>query len=791
MNRKHLSIESIIAAILIYMLTFPSLEPDYSIGLDSSYAWAFNYLFNNNYHILKGIIYPYGPLAFLKIPTIEGYNFEYYLLFYSFIKLWFIFMFIYLSARAKSGSQILTYIAVTIILLLADIDYLIIGISFIHCFLFLQDNRFSNIAFATSLAFIGICIKSSIGVSAFSMLIVTFVIYLYNNRNFFAALKFLSIVILAVLFWGLLVFQSIGFLKSYILGVLKLAFSYSSSLSLFVPNNWGLLFLFWISVLFPPFIEKNKKLRISFLLLLPVLFAMWKHAITREDFLHASILLSFLFLYWGILIIFSETKKKQLLLLAVLSITLYYSNMTNIWNFKARRVDINGINNFKNIVLDFKNFKEKNRQASEESVHANALDSGIIKLVKNATIDSYPWELSYFSANNLNWKPRRTLQSWSFAKWLDVINAQDLDRSNGPQYIILHTSKDMWNGDFGSLDEGYLLNDNPFAIISIFNFYSIKFRSSDYLLLEKNSKDNFIKVSIEKPLKTKWNEWINVDVKNAEVLRLKLFSEASLIGKIKNFLYKSEIYYADYMLEDGKVLTYRYIPENARDGIWVSPLVRFPYSAYQETPVAKMRFRCTNSLFNKSALEYQFERILIDTLRYPTNDSINSVNYLFLKTRSGRDKIVFKSFNDFDKIEYNKQSGINVSDKFFYSGINSNHIIPNGYSYTIKIDLDSLWATIDTTFKRMVIESDLKYLNLNSEASHVIALSNSSKDFWKANALKKNQQADIWNYSYQSSEITRREYHSGVMSIYVWNSGKNDLFIEDMRVTIKATKDGN
>jgi hypothetical protein len=65
-------------------------EPDFGVGLDSSYVWGFNYLFDHDYNTLINLIYPYGPFLWLKSPTIEGFHFELALLFFAIVKFFFI-----------------------------------------------------------------------------------------------------------------------------------------------------------------------------------------------------------------------------------------------------------------------------------------------------------------------------------------------------------------------------------------------------------------------------------------------------------------------------------------------------------------------------------------------------------------------------------------------------------------------------------------------------------------------------------------------------------------------------
>ena len=84
-------------ALIIVLLTFPNFQSNYDTGIDGSYIWAFNYLFNSDYNALLKTIYPIGPLGFLRMPTTEGTNIIYAILFHSGLKFWFVTSFLSLS----------------------------------------------------------------------------------------------------------------------------------------------------------------------------------------------------------------------------------------------------------------------------------------------------------------------------------------------------------------------------------------------------------------------------------------------------------------------------------------------------------------------------------------------------------------------------------------------------------------------------------------------------------------------------------------------------------------------
>ena len=76
---------------------------------------------------------------------------------------------------------------------------------------------------------------------------------------------------------------------------------------------------------------------------------------------------------------------------------------------------------------------------------------------------------------------------------------------------------------------------------------------------------------------------------------------------LKSFLYKSEEYLIDYSFNDGSIITYRYIPSTARDGIWIHPFNSLYDLDNENGDVVKVRLRCSKPSVNSDFLEIQFE----------------------------------------------------------------------------------------------------------------------------------------------------------------------------------------
>ncbi|MBN1991025.1 MAG: hypothetical protein JW783_16610 [Bacteroidales bacterium] len=766
---------NLFALLVIYIITFPVFEPDYSIGLDASYFWALNFLFDSNYSVLKGLIYPFGPLGFLKNATVEGINLEIALLFYSTFKIWFSYKFINFY-RHSDNRLVLSYLILLIILMFVNIDLIIIGIVFIYAFLYVNTFKYKHITLAVLVSFLGFCIKVSIGASSFSIIFMAFVIQQVKNRNLKQSLTFISIALLSILIIGFIVFQNFYLLWSYIVNGLKLSFGYSSALALHPNNNWILILTFFASVLFPTLYIRKEGARNVFLLLLLPLFAMWKHAMVRQDFTHSLVMFNFLFLYWALLIAVSGISTKKLMFLAFVSLTSFHINMQNTWNYKVLSLDINGVSNFRKTLLDFKNFKTNYINISRNNVKPSVLSQDILDIVGKGTIDSYPWELSYFAANKeLNWKPRPTLQGGSFARWLDSLTAHDFRDNDAPVFLIFHYVEDRWRGKLGSIDDRYLLNDNPQALYSILNNYFLKLKTDKFLLLERGNREQLRVDSLSKEMDTEWGKWIEIDGETKGITRLKVLAKRNLLGKTANFFYKSEPYYVDYLLNDNRIFSFRYVPENAKDGIWVNPFIRYPNTQFLEQKVVKVRFRCTYPYLNQKRITYRIERINYNDKGCKTSD----FNEFFWKREEEKVDTFIYRVEDFEG-----RVNARTSDLISFSGKKSNEVRARGaFSYTYNLALDSLWKLVPEKLNAVTVETNVKYLTRGSDAKFVVSTTGTSADFWKGRILDATD--GCWSGSLQSIVLDRHSHSKGYLEIYVWNLSADDVYIDDMQMLIR------
>lgn len=81
------------------------------------------------------------------------------------------------------------------------------------------------------------------------------------------------------------------------------------------------------------------------------------------------------------------------------------------------------------------------------------------------------------------------------------------------------------------------------------------------------------------------------------------------------------------------------------------------------------------------------------------------------------------------------------------------------------------------------METDVKALNTKSKANLVISISDSNEDFWLGEIINKNSE---WDYNYANKILYRKKHNTGNLKIYVWNVGKEKIYIDDLRVSFKT-----
>jgi hypothetical protein len=168
------------------------------------------------------------------MPTTEGYNLLLSILVFNALKIGFIYLMLFLNKLIRGKKTVLSLVMMYLACLFANIDILLIGSCFILLLLNLKKPNFVLFTSAVFLAALGLFIKSSIGITSFSIIATASLLqYAQAPRSLSTILKQIGLTLLVTFMFGLIVFQGDGsLLMNYFIGIIKLTISLKMAICL-------------------------------------------------------------------------------------------------------------------------------------------------------------------------------------------------------------------------------------------------------------------------------------------------------------------------------------------------------------------------------------------------------------------------------------------------------------------------------------------------------------------------------------------------------------------------------
>ncbi|OFX88102.1 MAG: hypothetical protein A2W99_10860 [Bacteroidetes bacterium GWF2_33_16] len=753
--------------LVIFLLTFPSFVITHYNGLDASYFWALNYFFADYKETFGTLIYPFGPLGFLKSPFFIGANYQTGIIFYSLVRGLLVSFLLILSRKNKLK---VTYAAGVILLILffSTFDNSIIGLVLAGILLHQKTNKIWYLLVSVIISVTAVFIKSSLGLSCFSIILVYSAYQFLYKKYYLLPVWFLTLSVIGVILIG-----SFYGLFHFLFSTVKMISGYSSALSLFPDNNWFFLSLSLILFATIPFILRKKETYLLYALMAFASFAAWKHAIVREDIFHNRIFLDFLIIFFGFLLIITQEKKRWVFIPMLLSILFFALNMRNIPGYDKPIHFSNSPVNFYKSIINFKTSRLKGENSVNESLKVAILDNSTRSIIGDKSIDIFPWELSYIPSNSLNWKPRATLQAGAYSLWIDSISASAFLLTTGPEYVLFHFNDCPNYTKLGSLDGRYILNDEPLSILNLLSNYKIVQSTTEYALLAKRPESVFSEPKLIKRESRKWKEWIGVPHSENGILRVKFYYSEKLLAKIKSFLYKGEFFQIEYKFTDGTIYLYRFNPETAISGLWINPFIIDINKPELNKNVEFIRL----SSNGQDLLDQQIN------LEWNVIECTDSTDLSYLENLQApiKEPIIY-SKNDFEsKPDCWSWNSENHDSLKVYSGKFSNRIKRNGFSASYVIPVDSINS--ETGYIEF-FASCQAFLNKKSNSLVVLSIEKDGKPaFWTSKSLDK-LFSDSWNENQFRIFLNIDQYNGHILSFYIWNPDGDTCWIDDLIVSI-------
>jgi hypothetical protein len=100
-------------------------------------------------------------------------------------------------------------------------------------------------------------------------------------------------------------------------------------------------------------------------------------------------------------------------------------------------------------------------------------------------------------------------------------------------------------------------------------------RENEITLLKKNPESSINNPKTIDKTNTKWDTWLKIPYNYKDtsfILLARVSIKRNMLGIITRFLYKEEPIFIEYKDIEGKVHKYRLSPDNAIDGVWITPL---------------------------------------------------------------------------------------------------------------------------------------------------------------------------------------------------------------------------
>lgn len=552
----------VIATILLVLLTYPVFGPDYGTGLDSSYVWGLNFLIDNDYTTLTHLIYPYGPLALLKLPTPFNGHFAIFLAFYTLLKAFFIFIALEMIRRRNANILISSLLMVPMCMI-GNLDSFMIGCVALLTLDTIENNRYWPFIVASLISGLALTIKLNIGLQCCSVLFIGWLIFSFIRRDYRKTIVMALIVPIALFVVGLAVYQSVNVLTEAVIGSIHLLSGYAESLVL-EPNHrlWALV-AFVLTVAIYPFILRGKWSHFLYLMLLIPLFASWKHGIMREDVSHFRSIIAFSSV---MLTIVPLTQDRLRLMPWVGSVTAIVFLSLNLASLGSWNITSASPRNFITNVINYRTTIENSKEVIDNAYAKRLLPTSTKATIGCGTVDCYPWEHIYAAANNLCWQPHATVELGAGnSLWLNHKSTENFIGDKAVDFIIMH---------YESLDGRYLLSDEPEVISAIFTNYVPVDCGQFGLLLQR--RESAIKTAIDTiaRLDIHQNEWVTLpEVTEDAVLKVAVKGNNTFIGCLRKTFYKPDVSIIEYLMPDSTVHTYRYSPATAEGGLWAGPMM--------------------------------------------------------------------------------------------------------------------------------------------------------------------------------------------------------------------------
>jgi hypothetical protein len=767
----------VLGAALLCILSFPRVDLDTGLSVDNALAWAFNHLFTTGLEQGAHIVFPHGPLAFILYPQALGGDLTAALIGLLGVLGVYYFAMLSIGTSADRSRTVLVGAVAAGLAPILQVHLQLVAI--VGCGLLLHWRTESRgwLGLSLLVALLALHVRAGVGVMTCGLLAMHAILLLWKRHAWRTVLVSFGLFAIAAIALRLLLFGTLYGIGTYYAGLWELTRASSAAVGLHPENDWWSIGGAIIAFFSVPLLARDREVKQVFVLFLPVLYAAWKHGMTREDVEHTRGLFIIALLIFSLAIFLAQRTRPSVVVAMAVSLILGYHALLPTGGYKELTVVPVGVNRLHDWVFAQDALAASAIERSKHNLQPQRLPEALVQRLAQGTVDCYPWDYTYIPANDLLWRPRPVVQSYaSYTPWLDEQNARFFRNAKGADRIIWHLGKDRWGGRMDSPDGRYLLNDEPQALLAMLDNYTWTAGNDQVAILERSAPGKFQAAQNVGNAVCAWDTWITVPRTGKGILRAKVDVQGTLYRALKDFAYKDAEYTVLYRTIADSTYTYRFIPDLAREGIWVAPFIMHPELPQQEPAIAAIRFNCSEPAMVQKTFTVQWELI-------PLADPAKEPATLFGKSADAERPPLRHSQFGFETAVDHWQWHGEHTDSAAHAGRYAFKIAPEGYTPAYEIALDSLSAPITVRAEAWVLATAPA-----PKTELIISVVDSAGTvYWEA--------VDARSFLLAPNEWWRVHLERTVptgpgrrLKVYLWNTGATPLLVDDLGVELLAPR---
>jgi hypothetical protein len=577
-------VKAALVAAVIFLIVIPSMPFTPGAGLDPSWILGINMGHFDRMVFGRDIVFTYGPLGYLMMPTFPEANPWSAFAFLLGIALITGYALWRLCWRARHWTEICLYLAVFWIYSAFALDSPIerpLGAVIALTLLIasrLDEAPWFDVGLLFCLAGMMLLAKFNIGIiaSLAAFYFAACLVWLDRSRLSLvlkpaAVVLSIWIATLAGLYW--ISDGTLGGLIAFFRGSFEIANGYSEAMGLPGPlwiaaGSVADCLALWIVV--PLAAGSLRRILWGMPLLFAIGFLCFKSAMVRQD-AHA---LPFPFEMAAVSLIvvaLASTVRSRIVVAAFAlgSIALGLAEHGEP-PFPPARVDrlrgLEALENFKGL-LHWPAIVHSTEERTRLALEVDRLQSGFSPYVEGKKVTAYPWEIAMIRANHLRWQPLPVFQAYSaYTPMLDSLNAEALKAPSAPEAVLL-----AWD----SIDGRYPFYETPRSWLALFDWYDLKLRSHNapesVAVLTRRSVPRFGPAQPMGRMVAHWGQTITLPlIADDEVLVMEADVSENIRGILKRELFRSPIVEVRATLRSGFIERRRLIQANLKNGVIVS-----------------------------------------------------------------------------------------------------------------------------------------------------------------------------------------------------------------------------